>query len=67
MRETESRVIGSLSPLATITERGNKMVPHLIAGPFDNAADAAAACARPEKRLITCKPTIFAGQPLPAH
>ncbi|WP_321504309.1 SPOR domain-containing protein [Breoghania sp.] len=65
MRVTESSVIGPLSPLASIIERGDKMVAHLVAGPFDNAADAAAACARLEKRLIACQPTLFTGQQLP--
>ncbi|PTW60006.1 sporulation related protein [Breoghania corrubedonensis] len=68
MQATETRIIGSLLPLASIAEdANNKMVAHLVAGPFDNAADAAAACARLEKRLIECKPTLFAGQRLPAR
>ncbi|WP_321336617.1 hypothetical protein [Breoghania sp.] len=65
MRVTESAVIGTLTPLASITENDDKMVAHLVAGPFGNAADAVAACARLEKRLITCQPTLFTGQQLP--
>ncbi len=67
MRVTETAVIGPLSPLASVVESGDKMVAHLVAGPFVNAADAAAACARLEKRLIACKPTLFSGQQLPAR
>ena len=68
MQATEERVVGNLLPIASIVQDGQqKMVAHLVAGPFDNAADAAATCARLEKRLIDCKPTLFAGQPLPAR
>lgn len=64
MRVTESAIIGKLSPLAAVTEKAGTMSAHLVAGPFSNAADAAAACARLSKRRIDCTPTLYAGQPL---
>ena len=67
MRETESRIIGNLLPLAAVAQEDKRMVAHLVAGPFDNAAEAASTCARLEKRRIACEPTLFNGQPLPAR
>lgn len=64
LMQTEASIIGQLSPLAAVEQRSNGMVAHLLAGPFANAAEAAATCARLAAREIECKPTLYAGQRL---
>ena len=67
LKVTESAIIGSLSPLASVYQANGTMSAHLLAGPFPNAADAAKTCARLTARRIACKPTLFVGQQLTAR
>ncbi len=64
LKVTEAPILGSLSPLASVQQRDGGLSAHLLVGPFPNAADAAATCARLAARRITCKPTLFVGQQL---
>ena len=64
LKITEASIIGSLSPLASFRQQSSGLSAHLLAGPFPNAADAAATCARLSARKIQCKPTLFVGQQL---
>lgn len=64
LRTTEQPIIGHLAPLASVMQQNGTMIAHLLAGPFPNAADAAATCARLEARKIDCKPTLYVGQKL---
>lgn len=64
LQATEGAIIGSLSPRASIYQNNGKFSAHLLAGPFPNAADAAATCARLTSRQISCKPTLYVGQQL---
>lgn len=64
LKITEAPIIGSLSPLASFRQQSGGLGAHLLAGPFPNAADAAATCARLSARKIQCKPTLFVGQQL---
>ncbi|AXS40491.1 hypothetical protein [Breoghania sp. L-A4] len=67
LKVTESSIIGSLSPLASVYQANGSLSAHLLAGPFPNAADAAKTCARLTARRIACKPTLFVGQQLTAR
>ncbi len=53
-----------LDGLATIRDRGGKTELLLVAGPFRNAADAAAQCTKAEAAGVRCLPAFFVGQEL---
>jgi SPOR domain len=54
----------TLRPIATINDVGEGHELRLVAGPFTDAADAAALCARLETIAPTCAPVPFSGQDL---
>ena len=56
-----------LDGLATIRDRGGRTELLLIAGPFRNAADAAAQCGKAEAAGIKCLPAFYLGQQLSMH
>ncbi len=56
-----------LDGLATIRDRGGRTDLLLIAGPFRNAADAAAQCGKAEAAGIRCLPAFYLGQQLSMH
>ncbi len=58
--------LASLSPRIAVRDDGGKIVLHLVAGPFENAADAARACASLLSRGAFCDGGLFEGQRLPA-
>lgn len=58
-------VLKGLTPVAAIGEDVDRQIElHLIAGPFANAADAAARCAEIQGSGNRCKPTVYQGQRL---
>lgn len=54
----------SLTPLGQMKESGNAVEARLVAGPFANAADAAAFCAQVRSAGTACAPSVYVGQPL---
>lgn len=59
--------IGNLSVLAKIIKVSGERKARLIAGPFDNAADAITLCAQVKVAGHACRPTQFEGQLLSAN
>ncbi len=60
-------VLTDLSPRIATREgqEGDRPAVRLLAGPFVNAADAAATCVRLAGDNIACQPTVYQGGPLP--
>jgi len=61
-RREHSKLVGSLSALAKSTRISGKTRTKLIAGPFDNAADAISVCAQLRIAGAACRPTHFEGR-----
>ncbi len=60
-----AEIIGPLTPLVQMREgTDGKTSTHLIAGPFANAVQAAAACERLKTLGTACETTLFSGQGL---
>lgn len=55
--------IGELKPLASMSERDGALEARLIAGPFDNAANAMKLCAQLMAKGVACQPALYTGQP----
>lgn len=58
--------IAHLSPRIAVRDNKGKVELRLIAGPFENAADAARACAELLAKGTACDGSLFDGQRLPA-
>jgi hypothetical protein len=58
--------LGRLSPRISARDKNGKVELRLIAGPFENAADAAKACASLLSKGTLCDGGLFDGQRLPA-
>jgi hypothetical protein len=58
--------LGRLSPRISARDKNGKIELRLIAGPFENAADAAKACASLLSKGTLCDGGLFDGQRLPA-
>ncbi len=56
-----------LDGLATIRDRGGRTELLLIAGPFQNAAEAAERCGKAEASGLKCLPAFYLGQQLSMH
>lgn len=67
IKEKLSLLSGNIEPRVRLAQSGkgakNNEV-RLLLGPFANAADAAAACVLLSAHDLTCRPNIFAGDPL---
>jgi hypothetical protein len=53
-----------LTPLGQIRETGNAVEARLVAGPFENALDAAKFCAQIQTAGTACAPSVYVGQPI---
>jgi hypothetical protein len=58
--------LARLSPRISVRDNSGKVELRLIAGPFENAADAAKACASLLSKGAVCDGGLFDGQRLPA-
>jgi hypothetical protein len=58
--------LSRLSPRISVRDNKGKVELRLIAGPFENAADAAKACAGLLSKGAVCDGGLFDGQRLPA-
>ncbi|MCT4657117.1 MAG: hypothetical protein N4A65_15060 [Cohaesibacter sp.] len=62
---TQNQIIGDLRPVTSIAQGdGNRINLNLLVGPLQNAADAAALCARLKDRGYGCNVSPFQGQAL---
>jgi hypothetical protein len=64
MLQQQPDLFGDLEALATVRDRGGRTELLLVAGPFPNAADAAARCVQVEDAGMSCLPAFFLGQAL---